>query len=212
MAGMDKGMAAALGRFALVVAASALAASLWAQSRPEPGLLLDAQTWQEEVAAAATGPWPADGWYRIAPREQEVDVRAVVPSEPPAEAGYALYFRLPGAALKTGARSAYRNIALLQQPTAGKEYELALGGTRFSLRVDQGGQGTRYVIAYGGQAYSYLLGAPEANTGVRAIADLDGDTLPDFLVEADDATFLLLSTRARPGANLPTAELAGRGC
>ncbi len=212
MASTDKGIAAALGRFARVVAASALAASLWAQGRPEPGLLLDAQTWQEEVVAAATGPWPADGWYRIAPREQEVDVRAVQPTDAPAGAGYALYFRLPGAALKTGVRAGYRNIAMLHQPAAGKDYELALGATRFRLRVDQGGEGTRYVIAYGGQTYSYLLGAPEANTGVRAVADLDGDAQPDFLVEADDATYLLLSTRARPGANMPTAELAGRGC
>ena len=52
---------------------------------------------------------------------------------------------------------------------------------------------------------------PDAHTGVRAVADLDGDQQPDFLVEVDDATFLLLSTHARPGPNVPTAEMGG-GC
>lgn len=51
----------ALARFALVATAAVAAASLWAGSRPEQGLLLDAQTWQEEVTTASTGPWPADG-------------------------------------------------------------------------------------------------------------------------------------------------------
>jgi len=201
-------------RFALVAAAGVAAASLWAQSRPETGLLLDAQTWQEEVVTASTGAWPAEGWYRIEPRERAVEVRAVRSSdpEPEAPAAAALYFRLPRTALKTGLRQGYRHLAVLQQPAAGKDYELSLGGSRFSLRVDQGTEGTRYVIGYGGQSYSYLLGAPDAHTGVRAVADLDGDQHPDFLVEVDDATFLLLSTHARPGANQPTAELAGGGC
>lgn len=201
-------------RFAAVAAACAAAASLWAQSRPETGLLLDAQTWQEEVVTATTGAWPSDGWYRIESRDRAVEVRAVRTSdrEPEAPVADALYFRLPGTTLKTGVRTGYRYPAVLEQPAAGKHYELALGGTRFSLRVDRGTEGMQYVIGYGGQVYSYLLGAPEAHTGVRAVADLDGDRQPDFLVEVDDATFLLLSTRARPGANVPTAELAGAGC
>jgi hypothetical protein len=204
---------AALRRFALVAAACGACASLWAQARPETGLLLDARTWQEEVVSASTGAWPADGWYRIQQRERQVEVRAVRTSDrdPDAAAADALYFRLPGTSLKTGLRAAYRHPAILQQPAIGKDYELALGTARFGLRVDQGTQGTQYVIRYGGQTYSYLLGAPDAHTGVRAVADLDGDQQPDFLVEVDDATFLLLSTRARPGHNVPTAELAG-GC
>src|SRR5689334_18821667 len=62
----------AVARFALVAAASAAAASLWAQVRPECGLLLDAQTWREEVVTASTGPWPEEGWFRLVPRDHAV--------------------------------------------------------------------------------------------------------------------------------------------
>ena len=73
-----------------------------------------------------------------------------------------------------------------------------------------------YAIGYGGQSYSYVLGPFDASaTAVRLVADLDGDALPDFVVDVDAATYLLLSTRALPGPNLPTAELWARaddGC
>lgn len=199
--------ARALRGFALVVAASAAAASVWAQTRPEPGLLLDARTWQEEVVAASTGPWAGDGWYRLEPHGTVVDVRAVQTSQAETVAADAVYVRLPGAGLREGARPAYRDAALLAQPRIGQDYELTLRGMRFSLRVDNGVKGMEYAIGYGGQAYTYVLGPFDATrTGVRAVADLDGDALPDFLVDVDDATYLLLSTRAQPGANLPTAE------
>src|SRR5437763_13099812 len=42
---MNQSTRRALTRFTLVAAASVAAASLWAQARPEQGLLLDAQTW-----------------------------------------------------------------------------------------------------------------------------------------------------------------------
>ena len=63
---------AAVAKFALVAAASAAAASLWAQGRPETGLLLDAQTWREEVVTASTGPWPDQGWFRLVPQDRAV--------------------------------------------------------------------------------------------------------------------------------------------
>lgn len=205
--------ARALRDFALVVAACAAAASVWAQTRPEQGLLLDAQTWQDEVVAANTGPWPGDGWYRLEPRDGAIDVRSVQTSEGGTVAADALYFRLPGVALKQGARATYRYPAVLEQPRLGQDYELTLRGTRFSLRVENGVKGMQYAIGYGGQAYTYVLGPFDATrTGVRAVADLDGDAQPDFLVDVDEATYLLLSTQARPGANLPTAELVAAGC
>src|SRR4051794_40116266 len=83
----------AVARFALVAAASIAAASLWAQNRPEHGLLLDAQTWQQEVTVAAAGSWPSQGWYRLLPLEQDVEVRAVRPGERQAIPADALYFR-----------------------------------------------------------------------------------------------------------------------
>lgn len=204
---------AALAKFTLVVAASAAAASLWAGGRPEPGLLLDAQTWQEEVVTASTGPWPQDGWYRLVPRDRAVEVRAVKPNEPAATvAADALFVRLPATPLKQGLRQAYRDPGVLQQPRPGTDYELSLGAMRFSVRVEPAGESLQYAIGYGGQAYTYVVGPADARTAVRTVADLDGDGHPDFVVDVDDATFLLLSAGARPGPNLPAAELRGHGC
>jgi len=40
------------------------------------------------------------------------------------------------------------------------------------------------------------------------VADLDGDSRPDFVIDVDGlASYLLLSTKAQPGLNLPTAEM-----
>jgi hypothetical protein len=195
----------AVARFALVAAAAVAAASLWAQSRPEQGLLLDARTWHDEVVAGNTGPWPADGWYRLVAREQGVEVRAVRPTDAGTGAGDdALFVRLPGAALKPGLRTSYREREVLQDVPG-------LASPRFSLRVEDLAAGVQYAIGYGGHTYTYLLGASGASTSVRAVADLDGDARPDFLVDVDDCTFLLLSTEAQPGRNLPTAELPAHG-
>jgi hypothetical protein len=196
-----------LARFALVVAASIAAASLWAQNRPEQGLLLDAQTWQEEVASASTGPWPAEGWYRLVPGTQGVEVRSVRPDDRQAVPADALFFRLPGTALKTGMRASYRDLEILRPPRLGRDHELSLG-RRFSLRVAEIDAHVRYEIGYGGHSYSYVLARAGASTSVRAVADLDGDSRPDFLVDVEgQATYLLLSGRAQPGLNLPTAEM-----
>lgn len=204
----------ALLKFALAAAAGIAAASLYAQGAPVQGLLLDAQAWQEEVVAASTGPWPADGWYRLAPRGSAVEVRSVRPvatGEP--LPGDTLYFRLPGVALKEGLRRAYRYPDVLQQVRPGTDYELALGSIRFSLRVERVSEGLAYSIGYGGQYYHYVLGTPGADhTAVRSVADLDGDGQPDFLVDVDDAVVLLLSTRALPGHNVPAAEWVEHGC
>lgn len=203
----------ALARFALAVGACAAAAALWAGSRPEQGLLLDAQTWQDEVASASTGPWPGNGWYRLVVQEQGVDVRAVKPTERGMQPADALYFRMKDTALKAGLRPSYRHLEVLETPRLGRHHELAMGGMRFSLRVEEVAAGVQYAVGYEGRTYTYLLGPQGARTSVRAVADLDGDRRPDFLVEVEDqATFLLLSTRAQPGPNLPTAELPAHGC
>lgn len=205
----------ALARYALVAAASIAAASLWAQNRPEQGLLLDAQAWQEEVMAGSSGPWPADGWYRLVPQDKGIEVRAVKPADRMVVPADALFFRLPGTTLKTGVRGSYRHLEVLQVPRIGRDHEMSLGGNRFSLRVEEVPAGVQYAVGYGGHTYTYVLGRRDASTSVRAVADIDGDTRPDFLVDVDGhATFLLLSTQARPGPNLPTAELPldGGGC
>jgi hypothetical protein len=203
----------ALRDLALLAGASLAAASLWATGLPkdEP-YMVDAATWQGEVVAGATGDWPQDGWYRLVPRERAVDVRAVTPADRSLVPADALFLRLPGATLKQGARPAYRYASGLEHPRFGTEYALTLGATQFSLRVENGAKGMEYAIGYGGQNYSYVLGPFDADaTSVRLVADLDGDTLPDFVIDVDDATYLLLSTRALPGPNLPAAELWARG-
>jgi hypothetical protein len=205
--------AAALIRYALVIAASAAAASLWAQTRQEDGLLLDARSWQEEVSAANPVPWPGDGWWRLVPQDKSIEVRQVRPGDRSVVPAEALYLRLPGGTLQQGPRRTYPYVQVLAQPNLGADYELALGTTRFSVRVDEAVKGMEYAIGYGGQTYTYVLGPAGAErTAVRAIADLDGDANPDFLVDVDHATYLLLSTRAYPGVNRPTAELWGPGC
>ena len=202
----------ALARFALVAAGAVAAASLWAGNRPPQGLLLDAQTWNEEVVTASTGPWPEDGWYRLVTTEQGVEVRAVKPSERAGMLpGDALFFRLPGTQLKTGMRRSYRHLEVMHQ-RLGRDHELSLGAMRFSIRVDEAPAGIQYAIGYGGHSYNYVLAPLGSETSVRAVADLDGDARPDFLVDVEDhTTLLLLSTQAQPGLNLPTAELPAHG-
>jgi hypothetical protein len=203
----------ALRDLGLVAAASLAAASIWATGLPEEGLLLDATMWQEEVAAPSNRHWPADGWFRLVQQGRGIEVSAARPGPSEAPAADALYFRLPGTQLKPGLRASYTGTAL-QRPRLGQDYELALGPTRFSVRVESGAKGMQYAIGYGQRSYTYVLGPFDAvSTSVRAVADLDGDALPDFLIDVgEEATYLLLSTRARPGANLPTAELWAKGC
>lgn len=202
----------ALVQFTLVAAAAVAAASVWSQNRPEQGLLLDAQTWQEEVASAATGDWPEDGWYSLVPTDRGIEVRSVRPRDRATMAGDALFFRLPGTTLKQGVRPGYRHMEVLAQPRPGRDHELSLGTGRFSLRVEEVAAGLQYAIGYGNATYTYLLGPVGTTTSVMAVADIDGDRQPDFLVDTDEAIYLLLSTQARPGPNLPTAELPAHGC
>ena len=146
----------ALARFALVTAAAVAAASVWAQTRPEQGLLLDAQTWQEEVVTASTGPWPANGWYRLVPTAQGVEVVAVKPTDRQAVPADAMFFRLPGTTLKTGVRTSYRDMEVLRPPRMGRDHELSLG-KRFTLRVEEVDASVRYEIGYGPHTYTCLL-------------------------------------------------------
>lgn len=204
----------ALRDLGLLAAASLAAASIWATGLPEEGYLLDAEMWQSELAADTASRWPADGWYRLVPQAKSVEVVAVKPGDGAAVPERAIYFRLPGTKLKLGERPAYRFPQLLESPRLGQDHELTFGRARVSLRVEAAPKGMQYVIAYGGQTYTYTLAPFDATeTAIRAIADLDGDALPDFLIDVgEDATYLLLSTRARPGANVPTAELWAKGC
>jgi hypothetical protein len=202
----------ALRRFGLAAGAALLAASAWAAGIQEEGFILEAPAWRSEVAGAPSPDWPVDGWYRLTPSARAIDVRAMAPANPDeADADGAMYVRVPGARLKEGRRATYRFSTEVLHPAPGRQYELLLGKTRFSFTVDSGEQGTQLETVYGGVTHHYLLGLPAAETNVHAIADLDGDAMPDFLVEVGDETYLLLSTQAQPGVNPPSAQLWAMG-
>jgi hypothetical protein len=204
----------ALGQLAALAAAATLAASAWAAGVQEEGYMLDAQLWRSEVAGSTAGHRPADGWYRIARADRALDVRRADPRQAAAEADDAFYVRVPGAALKTGQRPLYRMTAAVAQPRLDHEYHLTLGKTSFGFTVEDANGALTYTVRYVGQEHVYRLGVPGSATAIQAIADLDGDARPDFIVDVGEQTYLLLSGQARPGANTPSAELwaAHEGC
>jgi hypothetical protein len=206
--------ARALAQLALLWAGALLAASAWAAGLHEEGWLLDAEAWRAEVAGAPSADWPVDGWYRLSLTDRKVEVRKARPSDPDeSDPADSLYVRVPGTRLKEGLRPKYRFSSLILQPAVGKQYELMLGRTPFSLGVESDGDGTHYRIGYGGETYHYPLGLPAAANLIHAVADLDADAMPDFLVEVGDELVLLLSTRAVPGTNTPSARrVATGGC
>jgi hypothetical protein len=204
--------ARAVAQLALLWAGALLAASAWAAGIHEEGYLLEADTWRSEVAGAPSADWPVDSWYRLSLADRSVEVRKARPSEPDdADPDSSFYVRVPGTRLKEGLRPKYRFSHLILQPAIGKQYELMLGKTRFSFTVESDERGTQYSISYGGETYQYPLGLPAAATLIHAVADLDADAMPDFLVEVGDELYLLLSTRAVPGTNMPSAQLVAMG-
>jgi hypothetical protein len=205
--------ARALIQLALLWAGALLAASAWAAGLHEEGYLLEADAWRDEVAGAPSPDWPVDGWYRLSLADRKVEVRKARPSEPEdADPDNSFYVRVPGTRLKEGLRPKYRFSDLIVRPVVGKQYELMLGRTPFSFIVESDERGTHYRIGYGGETYHYPLGLPAAANVIHAVADLDADGMPDFLVEVGDELYLLLSSRAVPGTNMPSAQLWAMGC
>lgn len=192
-------------RFGAVATGAVLAASAWAAGVPQAGVMFDERLWREEVVAQ-NEPWAEEGWYELSMAGDAVQVRAA--RQPRAEeADPSMYVHIPGTALREGVRINHLFAQKSLRPRAGQEYRFALGKTPFAFTVESSEQGTAYVISYGGATHRYLLGLPAAATQVHAVADLDGDRQPDFLVEVGGEMFLLLSSQARPGTNLPSAQL-----
>jgi hypothetical protein len=143
------------------------------------------------------------------------------------EQSRALYLRVPGAALHGGSVPVYlfKNGTGRLSPKLDYRYELTLGTLPFAFSVQNGlrgkngapyGDGAHYRIEYGGQAYEYDLDGFGWGSRIEAIADLDGDGKPDFIIDVDGnnsgAEFILLSSQAKPGKNPPTASLEASGC
>lgn len=199
---------AAFRNFSLAASGAVLAASAWAAgAAPEGALMLDGRLFREEIVAPNEDGID-EGWYEIAVTADAVAVRAVAqPHCGDAVKQDAMYLHLPGAPLSEGVRINHGFAAEEFRPVAGQEYRRTLGRTDYSFRVASSPAGTEYVISYDGKAHRYLLGLPAAATRVHAIVDLDGDRRPDFLVQVGDELFLLMSSGAKPGMNLPTAQL-----
>jgi hypothetical protein len=119
----------------------------------------------------------------------------------------------------------FRNGTSSLRPKLDYRYELMFAGRPFSFTVQNGlrgkdgaayGDGAQYTIEYDDNKYEYSLGEFGWDSSITAIADLDGDGKPDFIISVggNNSGFeaILLSSTARPGKNVPTASLSSTGC
>lgn len=158
--------------------------------------------------------------------QSEVSVEAT-PFELTADQARAIYLRVPGVALHEGSVPLYlfNNGTAHLSPQLDNRYDLMLGTQPFAFSVQNGlrgkngapyGDGAHYRIEYDGQVYEYDLYGSGWRSHIEAITDLDGDGKPDFIIYVDGdnsgAKYVLLSSRAKPGKNPPTASLSSGGC
>ncbi len=143
---------------------------------------------------------------------------AALPDVDPYDDGV-MYLRVPGAAMPSRVTNSYvfSNGTSGLVPKLDNRYELELEQKPFSftvrnsLRNNQGvayGQGAFYTIEYDGWHYQYELGGNGRDSRIEAIADIDGDGKPDFIVKVENATHIILSSVAKPGKNVPAASLS----
>jgi Ca-activated chloride channel family protein len=133
--------------------------------------------------------------------------------------GQLYYVNLPRAALRAGpvVEVPLRRRALV--PVNAHSYALALGTTQFSLTVNNGYKGrggAHYVIEQGGNKFEYVLDGFGWDSEVQYAGDIDRDGLPDLVVYVNGNSagtyYVLLSSEAKPGMNVPAAKLTASGC
>jgi hypothetical protein len=194
-------------QFGLACAGATLAATAWSAGIGEPALTLGERLWREEVAANEAHE-AGEGWYELTVTPDAVRVQARRPDcGDEGLAANAMYLHLPGTRLLEGVRVNHLFPADAFRTQVGREYALSIGRTDFDFALRRVAAGMQMTVRHGGQARDYLLGPGDAPAQVHAVADLDGDRLPDLLVQVGDAVYLLLSAHGRPGINLPSAQL-----
>ncbi len=139
----------------------------------------------------------------------------------------AIYLRVPDAALHAGKVPSYifKNGTSHLLPKLDYRYELTFNGRPLAFTVQNGlrgkngapyGEGAHYRIEYDGQTYDYDVRGFGWASIIEAITDLDGDGKPDFIlsIEGNNSSVeaILLSSKAKPGKNPPTASLLANGC
>ena len=134
-----------------------------------------------------------------------------------------VYLRIPDTAVRTGLLPFYRfkNGTSGITPILDHTYTLSFQGQPFIFSVRNGfrtkdgrayGEGAQYTIEYDGQKYEYSLGTQGWDSRILAITDMDSDGRPDFHIAVGDGSeYILLSSRAKPGRNPPSASLASTG-
>jgi hypothetical protein len=184
-----------------------------------------------DVSAAPAEKGKAPVFMRSILKQLE-NSQSETPADTPApelseEQARAIYLRVPGGALHDGSIPVYlfKNGTARLFPKLDNRYELTLGTQQFSFTVQNGlrskngtpyGEGAHYRIEYDGQVYEYDLDGFGWGSSIEAITDLDGDGKPDFIINVDGnnsgAEYILLSSKAKPGKNPPTASLGSSGC
>ncbi|MFO1315857.1 MAG: marine proteobacterial sortase target protein [Burkholderiales bacterium] len=132
--------------------------------------------------------------------------------------GQLYYVNLPRTALREGpvVEVPLRRRALA--PVDGRAYALSLGGAPFKLTVRNGmpgRAGAHYVLDVKGATYEYLLDGFGWDSEIQYAGDIDRDGRPDLVVYVNGNSagtwYLLLSSVAKPGMNLPAARLTASG-
>jgi hypothetical protein len=178
------------------------------------------------VAASPGQPRQRPAFLESIVAQVEAFRNGTMPQESSSPASDDIYLRVPGAALVYGASPAYvfRNGTTMLRPMLDHRYELQLGTTAFALTVQNGKRtangtpygGALYIVEVDGASYEYLLGEFGWDSTIEAIADIDGDGKPDFIVRVagsnGDHEVVLLSSQAKPGMNPATASLLSVGC
>ena len=178
------------------------------------------------VAAVEAQPRQRPAFLASIATQVEASRNGSTSREPSSPQSDDIYLRVPGSALVYGGSPAYlfRNGTTTLRPMLDHRYELQLGTTAFAFTVQNGRRaangtpygGALYVIEVDGASYEYLLGESGWDSTIEAIADIDGDGKPDFIVRVagsnGDHEAVLLSSQAKPGMNRATASLASIGC